>query len=358
MSEKWERCTRCVISSDFPRITFDDEGVCSFCRDRAFYAAEANTIEQARNQVEQLFVNRTRGGRYDALLCLSGGKDSSYTLMLAVKKYGLRILAFTFDNGYLSERTVQNIKCMVDAMSVDLITIRPASDVMKSIIRTSVLHPVYSPRTLTRISAVCNSCITMVNTSAESIALEKDIPFIISGFTLGQIPSNALVYRPNYQFIMESRRKAVETLVAHAGSAAAEYFSIGKGLLQRSFPWHINLLCLESIVEDEIIEKLQALGWRQPKDVDGCSSNCRLNAFNNLAHELAYGYNPYELELSHLVRKGLLSRAKALEKLADKADSQVGSILEELQIKREDLESAAVRLGNEAARRIQRKKDD
>lgn len=169
MSAKRDRCTRCVISGEFPRIEFDDEGVCSFCRDRAFYVAENDAIDQARAQITELFADRPKGRQYDALVCLSGGKDSTYTLMLAVRKYGLRTLAFTFDNGFLSAFALENIRGAVDVLAVDHIMMRPSAESMKSIVRASALHRIYAPRTLTRISAVCNSCITMVNTMAVSL---------------------------------------------------------------------------------------------------------------------------------------------------------------------------------------------
>ena len=70
---------------------------------------------------------------------------------------------------------------------------------------------------------------------------------------------------------------------------------------------------MENITEKEIIENILELGWEKPKDVDGCSSNCRINAFNNYVHIKKYGYSPYELELSHQVRNGLLEREEALQ---------------------------------------------
>jgi hypothetical protein len=311
--------------------------------------AENDAIDQARARIAELFADRPNGRQYDALVCLSGGKDSTYTLIQAVRKYGLRTLAFTFDNGFLSEFALENIRGAVDVLSVDHLMMRPSAESMKAIIRASALHQIYAPRTLTRISAVCNSCITMVNTMAVSLALEKAIPFVIAGFTLGQIPSNAVAYRPNYRFIQESREKAVEALEKHAGKSVKDYFFVREELLSLPSPWHINLLCLESLSEDRIIEEVMKIGWRQPNDVDGCSSNCRLNAFNNYAHEMAYGYNPYELELSHLVRKNLLTREQALEKLNDRADPQLHAILSELELTQGNLKAVAHSRGMAAA---------
>jgi hypothetical protein len=358
MSEKCERCTRCVLSSGFPRIQFDADGVCSFCRDRLFYATGDGVIEEAKTHVEGLLANLPKEGRHDALVCLSGGKDSTYTLMLAVRKYRLRVLAFTFDNGFLSSYAFENVRRAVDALGVDHITVRPSYEAMKSIVRASATRQIWSPRTLVRISAVCNSCITMVNNAAVTLALEQRIPLVIAGFTLGQIPSNAVVYKPNSLLMNESRQKAVAALEEHSGREVVRYFTMREDLIRLPAPWNVNLLCLESASEGDIIKSVSDIGWRQPDDVDGCSSNCRLNAFNNFAHEMAYSYNPYELELSHLVRKGLLSREEALSKLHEKAEPQVDAVLEELCMSRAELLAATAALGGAIRAQTKRPGDE
>jgi hypothetical protein len=81
----------------------------------------------------------------------------------AVTEYGLKVLAFTLDNGYIPQVSFDNIKKITDRLGVDLLVFRPTLFHMKSIIKTSALEPIYNKRTLMRISSVCNSCITIVN---------------------------------------------------------------------------------------------------------------------------------------------------------------------------------------------------
>lgn len=87
---------------------------------------------------------------------------------------------------------------------------------------------------------------------------------------------------------------------------------------------------MESITDDEIVEAIMPIGWERPDDVDGCSSNCRLNVLNNFVHTKRFGYNPYELELSHLVRKGLLTRDEALGKIDDQPEHYLKSLMNDL----------------------------
>jgi len=53
--------------------------------------------------------NAGKNKHYDCIVGVSGGKDSSYTLVKVVE-LGLRPLVVHFDNGWNSDLAVQNIK--------------------------------------------------------------------------------------------------------------------------------------------------------------------------------------------------------------------------------------------------------
>lgn len=313
----YDRCQRCVLSASVPGIDLDAQGVCSACRDTSAPTSQERAVEAARKQVQELFA--TRHKPYDAILCNSGGKDSSYTLLLAVRRYGLRVLSFTLDNGFLAPAAFDNIRRLTDALGVDHITYRPSAQFYRRVVRAVSLQSIYRDQTLVRISAGCNACISLVNMTALRMAIEKGIPVILAGFTLGQIPANAIVFRNHYRFLEESRKESLARLTAAIGEEVADYYTIPDAVVDRvaSYPHNVNLLCLESVREEEIVAEVQKLGWRKPEGVDGCSSNCELNTFNNYVHIRRFGFSPYELELSVLVRKGLMSRGEALQKIND-----------------------------------------
>ena len=335
-----QRCDRCVLSASFPNIKFDAEGVCNFCRDEVGARTDDSAMDRGRARVMELFAEqKARKSTYDAVLCNSGGKDSSYTLKLAVEKYGLKVLSFTLDNGFVAPMARDNIHRVVDALGVDHITVRPALDVFKAVLRAASMLPIYGEQSLTRISAGCNACISLVNTTALRIALEKDIPFVLAGFTLGQIPANGIVYRNHHRFLAESREASMSRLRAAVGEDVDRLYDVPESVIERAacYPTNINLLCLESVTEEQILAEVGTLGWQRPSGLDGCSSNCTLNTFNNYLHEQRHGYSPYELELSHLVRKRLMSRREALEKLADQPLQQLPFLVKALGFSPEDL---------------------
>jgi PP-loop superfamily ATP-utilizing enzyme len=328
------RCAKCVLSENFPKIKFDEKGVCNFCNDELLHSTLTEHIENARMVINGIFDGIRGQSEYDAILCYSGGKDSTYTLKLAIEKYHLKVLAFTLDNGFISSSAFSNISQVVTRLGVDHITYRPSYRFMKDLFRFSTLSDIYNPRTLTRISANCNSCITIVNITALKWAMEKGIPLILAGFTLGQIPANTIWYRNNYEFFEESRRPVLEKLINALGPDVKKYMEIPSALIKKEsqIPYNVNLLTLENITEDEIIRQITPLGWVKPDGLDGCSTNCTINSFNNYVHEKRFGFNPYELELSHLIRKGLMTRKEAIEKLSEQPRSAVEHAFHELGI--------------------------
>lgn len=338
---KIRRCASCVLSGAFPGIAFDEHGVCNFCRNERQVTSGGAAIDGARTRIQGLIEAKRGTSRYDAVVCYSGGKDSAYALMLAVRKYGLNVLSFTLDNGFLSHGALENINRVVDALGVDQVTLRPSADFFGAVITTSVFHDIYAHRVLERISSGCQACISLVNITALKFALEKEIPFILAGFTLGQIPVNGVVYKSNYRFLQKSREAVLNKLRTHVGDCVNDYYGIRESLIDRvsSYPYNINLLCLENITEGEIVKAIETLGWKRPGDVDGNSSNCRLNTFNNYVHQKKFGYSPYELELSHLIRKGLMTRGEALAKLADESAGQLPSVMARLGITAADIDA-------------------
>lgn len=119
-------CTKCVYDQTAGGISFDAEGVCNYCRSYERLAAKYINIshEQKTKELTIILSKIKRLGRkekYDCILGLSGGVDSSYLALLA-KEHGLRPLIVHFDNGWNSELAVKNIENIVNKLNYDLYT--------------------------------------------------------------------------------------------------------------------------------------------------------------------------------------------------------------------------------------------
>lgn len=117
------RCTRCLYDEKTPAISFDADGVCSYCHthDQLMlqYQGEKG-VKQFENIVTQIKKDG-KNKKYDLIVGVSGGADSSYLIYLA-KKYGLRPLAVHYDNTWNSTIAVENINNVLDKLNVDLWT--------------------------------------------------------------------------------------------------------------------------------------------------------------------------------------------------------------------------------------------
>ena len=119
-------CTRCVMDTTDPSISFDENGICDHCHDFETSVKPLwETNENGKNKLDKIIQNIKTAGKgkeFDCLLGLSGGVDSSYMLHLAVKEFNLRPLVFHVDGGWNSELAVHNINVMINRLGVDLYT--------------------------------------------------------------------------------------------------------------------------------------------------------------------------------------------------------------------------------------------
>lgn len=119
-------CTQCVMDTSDPEIKFNEAGVCNHC-ETYFERVDKEVIS---GELGKDFLNRTlsqikeegKGKKYDCILGLSGGVDSTYVAYLTKRVYGLRPLAVHLDNGWNSETAVRNIENIVTKLELDLYT--------------------------------------------------------------------------------------------------------------------------------------------------------------------------------------------------------------------------------------------
>lgn len=149
MTEKitYKQCTNCILdTNDDPGIRFDEKGVCNYCNNYIHtYVRHALSSEQKKTQLDTLVKKiqaSGKGKKYDSIMGLSGGVDSSY-LALVAKQMGLNPLIVHFDNGWNSELAVQNIEGILKKTGFDLFTFvvnwNEFKDLQMSYIKAGVL---------------------------------------------------------------------------------------------------------------------------------------------------------------------------------------------------------------------------
>lgn len=317
------RCARCVLPETFPSVAFDQAGVCNYCRQ---YDRRRPLLERERARLRERFeqlMAETRGRHaYDCLMAWSGGKDSTYTLLLLRQRYALNVSAFTFDNGFVSPTAFQNMERVSAELGVDHIIVRPRFDLLRRIFAAAACDPqLYPEKALTRASSVCNACMSLAKGIGLRMALAEDIPTLAYGWSPGQAPLVSAVFNRTPEMTRSMMRALTAPLEQLIGDAVRPYFPQKERLDEvEQVPWDVHPLAFLDYDERQIVDSIGALGWQRPPDTDANSSNCLLNAFANVVHKDQTGYHPYVMELASLVRQGYLSREEALERLETPED--------------------------------------
>lgn len=124
---EYQMCTRTIMDTTDPDIWFDEQGVSSHALhyDEAYAAIVASAQAGGRlSELDALVARIKKAGEgkpYDCIIGVSGGVDSTYLAMQAVK-LGLRPLAVHFDSGWNSELASSNIANLVEKLGIDLYT--------------------------------------------------------------------------------------------------------------------------------------------------------------------------------------------------------------------------------------------
>jgi N-acetyl sugar amidotransferase len=126
MHTTYQVCSRCVMDTTAPDIRFDADGICSYCREFLHRAgAELAQDPQTRARKRDRFIAEVKaagaGKAYDCVIGVSGGVDSSWSLVQAVR-LGLRPLPVHMDNGWNSELAQNNIANLVRGLGLHLYT--------------------------------------------------------------------------------------------------------------------------------------------------------------------------------------------------------------------------------------------
>lgn len=144
--ENTKMCSRCVMDNDHDStIQFDEKGVCSYCKT----ALENKEIvyfpgDKGKEKIDALVKQLKKEGegkKYDCMMGISGGLDSSYLAMLG-HQWGLRILGVHIDDGFDEPVAQENIKKLCEACHIELVTISPNAEQFNDLTRAFILAEV------------------------------------------------------------------------------------------------------------------------------------------------------------------------------------------------------------------------
>ena len=320
-------CVRCGLSSRYPQARFDVHGVCSLCDAYSQYKQHSSqyfkTMDDLRLLIEKCKPLAT--GKYDCIMLLSGGKDSSYALARLVD-LNLRVLAYTLDNGYLSDEAKDNISRVCKTLEVD-----------HQFGQTPAMPAIFAD-SLKRYSNVCNGCFKTIYTLGMKQAFELRIPMIFTGLSRGQFfetrLNEELFTRAGVEpgeideWVLSARKayhRSDDAVSQHIDTEIFKTDSIFDAVKIVDFYRYCD------VELDTMMDYLQTrLPWQRPRDT-GRSTNCLINDVGIHVHKIERGFHNYSLPYSWDVRLGHKRRDAALDELDDQIDeNHVNRILKEI----------------------------
>ena len=151
---EYKICKKCVSDTSIKSLVLDLNGICQFCKIHDEMEKEYPLDDGSFKRLIKISNKIKIAGKnkkYDCIVGVSGGKDSSYLLYIVKKKLNLRPLAVHYDNGFDSETSVSNILNICEKMNVDLETKVANWENFKSITKSFFKASVSDPDTPTDI---------------------------------------------------------------------------------------------------------------------------------------------------------------------------------------------------------------
>jgi len=113
------RCTLCILPESFPKLTFNDQGICQLCSD--------HTQKElfGREKLKERLTSTNRS----VLVPISGGRDSMFALHYVVKELNIPAVTYTYDWGFVSNSARENISKICGKLKVENILV--AADIAK-----------------------------------------------------------------------------------------------------------------------------------------------------------------------------------------------------------------------------------
>lgn len=143
-TEEIQVCTTCVLDTTVKDIWFDETGECKYCKIHHELEKKHPLGQEGQKNLEAVVEKIKAAGKgkdYDCIVGVSGGRDSTYTLLTAIK-LGLKPLAVHFDNGWNTDISVSNIKNSISKFDVTLHTVvadwEEFKDLQRSFLKASV----------------------------------------------------------------------------------------------------------------------------------------------------------------------------------------------------------------------------
>lgn len=308
MAMKYQICTRCIMDTSDPEISFDQNGICNNCKKgESLMKINLHKGEEGKIKLASIVDRIKKNGKgkaYDCVIGVSGGVDSTYVAYLTTK-LGLRPLAVHLDNGWDSELSVSNIEKALKKLNIELQTEVLDWDEFRN------LQLAFLRASVPDLEIPSDHAIVAVMFKT---ARDNGLKYILAGHNTA---TESILPRTWSQGHYDW--KYISTLNKLFGTSALKtypHFSMQKYIINRQrFTW-VNILDYVDYSKNEAMKVLEnELSWQYYGGKHYESVYTRFIQGYILPQK--FGFDKRRAHLSNLICMGEVSREEALELMQD-----------------------------------------
>ncbi|NQT72524.1 MAG: hypothetical protein HQ553_07105 [Chloroflexi bacterium] len=359
-------CTKCILPATFPGIEYDHDGICNYCHDH-----EPMKVRGEEKLMSVLDKYKNKGDKYDCIVPISGGRDSSFVLHQMVRKYQMRVLALTVDSGFILPEGFRNIQNATEALGVPHVWLRDEKAIATAKKNTVLKFQGWLRNpSIHTIVPVLNSGDKTMNLRMLRHAKQNNIPVVMGGNFIGNCSFEQEHWKRGYLGVYADDRGAFSTrdktkLVFLFGMEYLknpsnfkypifrEYVTGGSVyFFERLFrPNGVDSLGFYDYIywkEDEVLSTVRnELGW------EGAADHTTTWRIDDSAYPLInyiyfrlVGFTEHDEMYSKMIRENVLTREEALQRVSRDHQSEwihgarLRDSLEELGVTKEQLDKA------------------
>jgi len=332
-------CSRCILPETYPDIKFDQNGICHKCHEYDLKYANRDY-----NQLQKELINifnwaKAQNKRYDCIVPFSGGKDSSYTIYLCRKKYGLKVLAVNFNNGLRTIEALKNIENIIQKLDVGYVCYGPNYELLRKLYRQFFL----------KTGQFCFPCDMGIWATVHRVAEQYDVPLIVSGFS-AQIESRGKkIYSYNNNLFLNVAKEVIAKQEMKDFLEETNLSKLLRRLKHLTLRRYRRQISLPDYIvwDDQEIKRVisEELGWQKRQDGSSDHIDCLFAPIKNYLVVAKWGFGEKTTKYSAMVRAGQMKRQEAMEKAYKdehliNLDGHLTTFKEVLELTDKDIEEA------------------
>lgn len=305
-----KKCKQCLLPAAVPGSDIDARGICRPCREYSPAAITQDETRRAEREQDLLAtLEASRGmGQYDCLVPFSGGKDSAWLLYKLVVEHRLRVLAFTVDVN-IPNIAWKNIRRTIQQLGCDFLTYTPPSEFYRKLFRYLLCNQEERGAVYT----VSYVYAPLFEGDAIKVALEKDIPLVLAGYSPGQPEPERMLYEFSRALI--ERTDWTPPGLGECGEFTAQelqrFFNPLSYPAGTQFPRYLAPFHAWPYSQDEAMQIVVEKGLiASSRNASPVFSNYPINWLLMYSDLRNFGYNPYAPEFAALIREGKAKRAE------------------------------------------------